>query len=77
MFLKMEISSEEDSLQRQSRRHAYKGGSRSQVQSLQELAPNPSSGLSSVKLIWMNYVRLDPLGRGYVGNRNGAAQLLS
>ena len=34
--------------------------------SLQKLALNPSGCLSSVELIWMNYIWLDPLGRGYV-----------
>jgi len=32
--------------------------------------------LSSVELIKMNYKRLDPLGRGYIGSRNDAARLV-
>ena len=30
-----------------------------------------------LKLIWVNYGRLDPLGKGYVGNRGGAAAIES
>ena len=33
------------------------------------------SYLSSVELAWMNYERLDHLGRGYIGNHIGAAWL--
>ena len=33
--------------------------------------------LSTVKLVWMNYVWLDPLDRGYVGNRNDATGWMS
>ena len=35
------------------------------------------SWLSLVELMWMNYERLDLLGRGYIGSRNGAIDLLS
>jgi len=40
----------------------------SRVCALHGVTPYPSSCLSSVELIWMNYVLLDPLGRGYIGN---------
>ena len=33
--------------------------------------------MSLLKLIWVNYGRLDPLGKGYVGNRVGAAAIES
>jgi len=33
--------------------------------------------LSSPELVLMNYMWLDPLGRGYIGSRNVAARLLS
>jgi len=32
-----------------------------------------SSSVSSVKLVWMNYVWLDPVEHGYIGNNNGAS----
>jgi len=42
---------------------------------LQEVTSYSSSCLSSVELIWINYVSLDPSGRGYTGNHIGAAWL--
>ena len=36
-----------------------------------------SSALRPSEVVWMNYVLLDPLGRGYVGSLHGATHLLS
>jgi len=44
----------------------------SEVCTLQRVTSYPSSCVSSVELVWMNYVWLDPVGHGYVGNHNGA-----
>ena len=47
------------------------------VCTLQRVILYPSSCVSSVEPIWMNYVQLNPVGHEYVGNLNGAAKLES
>jgi len=45
----------------------------SEVWALQEFTPYPSSCLSSVELVWINYRWLHPSGREYVGHHIVAA----
>jgi len=62
----------ENSHEGESRWYAYQS-SGSEVCTLQRIAPYPSSCVSSVELVSMNYVWLDPVGHGYVSNHNSTA----
>ena len=52
-----------------------KGCFGSKICTLQRITLYPPSYVSSVDLVWMNYVWLYLVGHGYVGNHIGAARL--